>query len=146
MNLRNVSRNLCLILPLSFKLYIQYHVQTHISRFGIVMNSTTIFILNLAFSDLLYCAINLPMYATQYLERIWPLGASLCYANAVFRYINAFSDWVSVGLIAVSRCICLLKPNWAERYLTKTNSVLVCILIWIYASFILVPLYTEVQT
>ena len=113
-------------------------------RFGLQINSTTIFILNLAFSDLLYCAINLPMYATQYLARIWPLGSSLCYANAVFRYINAFGDWVSVGIIAVSRCIFLLKPGFARRYLTKRNSYIICLMIWAYTSLIMIPLYTGV--
>ena len=84
------------------------------------------------------------MYATQYLARIWPLGSSLCYANAVFRYINAFGDWVSVGIIAVSRCIFLLKPGFARRYLTIRNSYIICLMIWAYTSLIMIPLYTGV--
>ena len=85
------------------------------------------------------------MYATQYLERIWPLGSSLCYATAVFRYINAFGDWVSVGIIAVSRCVCLLKPGFCGRYLTKENSCIICLLIWAYAAMIMIPLFTGVR-
>ena len=85
------------------------------------------------------------MYATQYLERIWPLGDSLCYANAVFRYINAFGDWVSVGIIAVSRCVCLLKPGFCGRYLTKENSCIICLMVWAYAAMLLIPLFTGVS-
>ena len=125
--------------------YISFIYYSYIPRFGLQINSTTIFILNLAFSDLLYCAINLPMYATQYLARSWPLGSNLCYANAVFRYINAFGDWVSVGIIAVSRCIFLLKPGFARRYLTTKNSYIICLMIWVYTSFLMIPLYTGVS-
>ena len=133
---------------MTFKVFLGFSINQftvfYDNRFGLQINSTTIFILNLALSDLLYCAINLPMYATQYLARIWPLGSSLCYANAVFRYINAFGDWVSVGIIAVSRCIFLLKPGFARRYLTKRNSYIICLMIWAYTSLIMIPLYTGV--
>ena len=60
--------------------------------------TTTIFIISLAVSDLLYCAISLPLYAMQYLTKRWVLGETLCYATTAFRYINAFADWMSVGM------------------------------------------------
>lgn len=106
-------------------------------------NPTTLFILNLALSDMLYCAVNLPLYSLQYLKRGWILGPELCYANAVFRYINAFSDWMSLAMIAVSRCVCLKKPRLIEATKTKTIVTLVIAAIWFYSILLISPLFPE---
>ncbi len=47
-------------------------------------------ILNLALADMLYCAINLPMYSAQFFPgHQWQLGGQLlCSATAAFRYWN----------------------------------------------------------
>ena len=87
-----------------------------ICRFNLHLHwTTTIFILNLALADFLYCAVNLPLYALQYLHQRWIWGHTLCYITTAFRYINAFADWMSVSMIAVSRCISLSKPALGER-------------------------------
>jgi hypothetical protein len=46
----------------------------------------TLFILNLAFADLLYCLTSLPFYVVHYFYRGWPLGDKACYAFGAFRY------------------------------------------------------------
>ena len=61
--------------------------------------TTTIFIISLALADLLYCSIHLPLYAMQFLTHRWILGETLCFAFSAFRYINAFADWMSVGML-----------------------------------------------
>ncbi len=79
------------------------HAKRH-QRFGFERDwrdPTTLFILNLALSDLLYCVINLPLYAVQFFSGRWPWGASSCVASAAFRYVNAFADWMSLALIAL---------------------------------------------
>ena len=65
--------------------------------------TTTVFIINLAVADFLYCLVNLPLYSVQYFFRWWPLGHSVCRFQAAFRYMTAFSDWMSLGLVAFSR-------------------------------------------
>ena len=61
--------------------------------------TTTIFIISLALADLLYCSIHLPLYAIQFFTHRWILGETLCFAFSAFRYINAFADWMSVGMM-----------------------------------------------
>ena len=52
-------------------------------RFNLHLHwTTTIFILNLALADFLYCVVNLPLYALQYLHQRWIWGPSLCYWTA----------------------------------------------------------------
>ena len=70
-----------------------------LTRFNLHMHwTTTIFIISLALADLLYCSIHLPLYAMQFFTHRWILGETLCFAFSAFRYINAFADWMSVGM------------------------------------------------
>ncbi len=51
----------------------------------------TLFILNLAFADLLYCITSLPFYVVHYLFRGWPLGSKACYLFGLIRYFKYYS-------------------------------------------------------
>ena len=55
-------------------------------RFSLHLNwNMTLFILNLAFADLLYCITSLPFYVIHYLFRGWPLGPQACYLFGLIR-------------------------------------------------------------
>ena len=84
-------------------------------------------------SDLLYCTFNLPLYAVQYLRQEWPFSSGMCYAFAAFRFINAYADWMSLALIAVSRCMGLIWKAKAEQYLSGKKGMVLIVLIWAYA-------------
>ena len=107
-------------------------------------DSTTLFILNLAFSDLLYCIFNLPMYAVQFLMGWWPLGETACVVSASIRYINAFADWLSLGFIALSRCVSLIKPSLGEKIFAGKSGLSIIAGIWIYALALILPSVTQV--
>ena len=85
----------------------------------------------MAFADSLYCAINLPLYAMQYLKMRWIWGPDLCYITTAFRYVNAFADWMSVAMIAVSRCISLTRPELAEKLFGGRKGKLIILAIWV---------------
>ena len=99
-------------------------------------DATTMFILNLAFSDFLYCGISLPLYAMQYFSKRWPLGLTECKIFAAIRYMNAFADWMSLGLVAVSRCMGMVQPIWNEKYMSGLNGLAIIVAIWLYALFL----------
>ena len=116
-------------------------------RFNLhVQWNTTAFVMNLAIADLLYCAINLPIYSLQFFYQTWDLGWYLCYHTANFRYINAFADWMSVALIAVSRCITVTRIKNFEKFFNKRNRRIIIAFVWIYSVAILIPTYLEVFT
>ena len=75
-----------------FYFYIRFNLHLHWT--------TTNFILSLAFAELLYCIINLPMTAMQLFYQRWIFGETLCFAIAAFRHINAFADWMSIGTVS----------------------------------------------
>lgn len=119
----------------------------HNSRFNLHRNwSTTIFIINLAVADFLYCILNLPFYALNYFYHGWFWGKTLCITTTGFRYINAFADWMCVAMIAVSRFLTLTSPALAQRILSGWNGFFIICLTWIYAVLLVAPMYLDNST
>ena len=61
------------------------------------------------------------------------------------RHINHFGDWASLGVIAVIRCLALMKPEFTTRVIcTKRTITLIIVCIWIYAVLLPMPAYLGV--
>ena len=65
----------------------------------------------------------------------------MCQITAAFRFINAFADWMSVAMIAVSRCITLIKPELGQKLFSGLYGKMFIAMIWIYACLLIVPIY-----
>ena len=59
--------------------------------------------------------------------------------------MTAFTEWMSVALIAVSRCLYLTKPNVFEKLFGRKRAWLVVLLVWIYANLLIAPIYSGVN-
>ena len=67
-------------------------------------STATVFILNLAVADLLYCLVNLPLYYSQYDNpEVWKNSTMGCRAASLLRYTIAAADWMSLAGIALNR-------------------------------------------
>ena len=62
----------------------------------------------------------------------------------MLRYANAFADWMFLAMIALSRCLGMLRPFWAETYLTGKYGFGITILVWLYSLGLMVPAMTGV--
>ena len=90
---------------------------------------------NLAVCYLAYCSIHLPIYAAQYLTRSPILNEPMCKFTVIFRNIITYADYMSIGMIALSRCINVTtKKKVIDKY-----SILFTIGIWVYATLIFLP-------
>ncbi len=67
----------------------------------------------------------------------------MCFFTASFRFVNAFASWMSVALIAVSRCAIVVKPNLANQWFSACKGNLICIWVWLFAISLNAPIYTE---
>ena len=109
-------------------------------------NTMNLFILNLAFVDLLYCLINLPTYAVQRLRREFPFGLTLSHIFPAYTNMNAFASWMSTGLVAMSRCLSICFPNAWKRFCSRTWVVYsIFVGVWIYVVVILMPIWMGVK-
>ena len=107
----------------------------------------TVFILNLAVADFLYSSVHLPLYAIQYFYGGWPWSNRVCYITTVWRIINAFADWIFLGVIAVSRCLMVIQHDlWLK--MCSNNKYLLSIIggTWLYAFFIVIPIVCGVSS
>lgn len=101
----------------------------------------SIWILNLAASDLLATA-SLPFF-TLYLARgkTWELGHPFCRIHSSIFFLNMFVSGFLLAAISLDRCIVVLKPVWAQNYRTKDLVVKICGLMWALAFLCTIPFY-----
>ena len=95
--------------------------------------STIIYVIHLAFADLLCCVINMSVNAYSNFSKGWYLGEKLCILSAAFRYILTYADWMIVALIAFSKCIHLLKPRLAKWVFSGPSGHLIAVSLWFIA-------------
>ena len=74
-------------------------------------DSTSLYILHLAFCDFLFCLVVVPLYALHYVFRGWPLGETICVASVAIRWAVIIVNNLLLSLIAFSRFILLKRPT-----------------------------------
>ena len=103
--------------------------------------TSTQFVLNLALVDFLHCTIFLPVYTLQMFYKGWFWGKNFCIFIAAFKIINVLAEALSLGMIAVSKCIGLLKPELARNLFSGLPGKLFIAMIWIYGHLFMMPIY-----
>ena len=93
---------------------------------------TTIFVLNLAVADLLYCFVVVPLTAVQFYEKGWKWGKFGCFLSGIVKYGVMTVEWSSVALIALTKCINLLFPKIGLKLFSGWNGFVFLIFFWIF--------------
>lgn len=101
----------------------------------------SIWILNLAASDLLATAC-LPFF-TLYMARgnTWTLGTTFCRIHSAVFFLNMFVSGFLLAAISMDRCLVVLRPVWAQNYRNVQLVGKVCGVIWALAVLFTVPFY-----
>lgn len=116
--------------------------------------TVTVFILNLALFDLMYCLFCLPTYMFSLARTFWPFGTAYCEAAIAMIILIAHLDWFSLGLVAVSRCLALTRKEFWQGICNRnkgrpssgntfTTIAFMFGLQWIYVTAINLPLFME---
>ena len=71
----------------------------------------------------------------------WFWGKTFCIFIGAFKIINALAEVLSLGMIAVSKCIGLLKPELARKLFSGLPGKLFIALIWIHGHVFMIPIY-----
>ncbi|KAK2721873.1 protein trapped in endoderm-1-like [Artemia franciscana] len=102
-------------------------------------HATTSFVLSLTASDLLFCAINLPLTVSRYLSESWVHGDGLCKTFPFFFYGNVGTSLMSMVAITLNRFVLISSPSWYDKiYKAKHNLVMIAG-IWLFSFGILLP-------
>ncbi|TRY75179.1 hypothetical protein TCAL_16871 [Tigriopus californicus] len=65
-------------------------------------HATTLFVISLAISDLLFAAVNLPLTASRYVQEEWVLGATVCRLFPFFFYGNVAASLMNMVAITIN--------------------------------------------
>lgn len=103
------------------------------------------YILNLAIADFLYCTVNMPVLALQYLSHGWFRSKNLCLFFGFFLFVITYAEWMFVAVIALKKCVHLLKPRLGDIIFSGVSGSMILVLIWIYAVLVVANLHFKVK-
>eukprot|EP00092_Neocalanus_flemingeri_P002576 GFUD01002758.1.p1 GENE.GFUD01002758.1~~GFUD01002758.1.p1 ORF type:complete len:422 (+),score=88.37 GFUD01002758.1:84-1349(+) len=101
--------------------------------------ATTSFVISLAFSDLLFCAINLPLTAIRYIQQEWTLGPVLCRIFPFFFYGNVAASLMSMVAITINRYVLIAYYGNYSRIYSPCNILLMIAAVWIFSFGMIFP-------
>ena len=89
--------------------------------------------IHLAIADLIVCSINMPLNAYTIFAKGWFAGKELCIFVAAFRYITIYAEWMIVSMIAVNKCVHLIRPKLGYKIFSGLSGHLIVASIWLIA-------------
>lgn len=102
-------------------------------------HATTMFVISLALSDLLFAAVNLPLTASRYIHEEWRLGAVLCRLFPFFFYGNVAASLMNMVAITINRYVLISCHGNYGRIYSRTNIFLMIVFVWLFSFGMLVP-------
>ena len=101
---------------------------------------TTVWVVNLAFADLIYCLFYLSQFMfAPFGGRSWMLTEAYCKFFAYSYTSTKLTSWMSVAMVAMSRCIMVSNYGDSEFLSSKRNQVLIMIFLRIYGFICILP-------
>lgn len=103
-------------------------------------NSVCIFLINLAFADLvlMICLPFLVVYHANHDN--WSLHPVLCRVVGNVFYMNMYVSIIFLGLISIDRYMKLQRVSSRQKFLSNKQSIFTCCLIWVIATASIIPL------
>ena len=96
-------------------------------------DSTITYVLNLAFTDLLFCLVAIPTYTMHYIFKGWPFGSIMCIATVQMRWSIIFLNHLSLALIAFSRFMLLKYPMIGKKIFSGQAAKVPLLSVWVIA-------------
>ncbi|XP_066571400.1 lysophosphatidic acid receptor 4 [Amia ocellicauda] len=93
-------------------------------------NETTLFMTNLAVSDLLF-VFTLPFKIFYNLNRDWPFGDGLCKVSGTAFLTNIYGSMLFLTCISVDRFLAIVYPFRSRSVRTRRNAAVVCAGVWL---------------
>nr|XP_020754234.1 G-protein coupled receptor 183-like [Odocoileus virginianus texanus] len=97
------------------------------------INSTGVFLVHLAVSDLLF-ALTLPGKITYFLlDFSWPFGEGLCRLTAFIFFVNTYSGIYLMTCVSVDRYLAVVRAHQCPRLREPGRAQLICAAVWVLA-------------
>ena len=129
-----VSTGIILILSLITNLFICIYTLSHPKS---LKKSSTVFLFNLAFINLLITVLFMPFLVVASAAEEWIIGHS-DEERTIFCQITAYNFAYTVGIsvqtlaaISLDRCLTFVKPNHHKKYMTWKFAIGIVVFIWV---------------
>uniref|UniRef100_A0A182NQC3 G-protein coupled receptors family 1 profile domain-containing protein n=1 Tax=Anopheles dirus TaxID=7168 RepID=A0A182NQC3_9DIPT len=106
-------------------------------------NATAVFIMNLSFSDLLFCCFNLPLAASTFWHQAWLYGDLLCRLLPMMRYGLLAVSLFTILAITINRYIMIGHQRLYQRIYRTKHICLMVAFTWILGFGSLLPTWHE---
>ena len=107
---------------------------------GKKINSTNVYLVHLAVSDLLF-TLALPGKIAYYvLDFSWPFGEGFCRLTAFMFYVNTYSGIYLMACVSVDRYVAVVRTHQCPWLRNPGRARLVCVAVWVLASLQTAPL------
>ncbi|XP_053743355.1 chemerin-like receptor 1 [Synchiropus splendidus] len=111
-----------------------------VTGFKMKKTANTVWFLNLAVADFLFTAF-LPLSVTYAAMGFhWPFGQVMCKLNSAVSSLNMFASVFTLMVISVDRCICVVRPIWAQNNRSARKASWACLAIWAASVLLCVPM------
>ncbi|XP_076066383.1 protein trapped in endoderm-1-like [Oratosquilla oratoria] len=111
-------------------------------------NAATAFVVNLAVSEMLFCATILPasaahlLYLAQGQQLFTKDSDKLCNAFVFLRYVTIQAELMSIAGIAVNRCVLIASPEKYPKVFSRHWTAVFICFIWGFSAFMMaLPLF-----
>lgn len=111
-----------------------------ISRFTKIDTVTDIYILNLAFADLMFLT-GLIFLITTMIVGHWIFGNVMCKLYMASTSLNQFASSLLLVVMSFDRFIAVCHPIYAQRFRRIKQAKLICLCIWIACLILMSPIF-----
>ncbi|XP_060888217.1 2-oxoglutarate receptor 1-like [Labrus mixtus] len=138
-------------LPVSYGIIFIVGLVGNITSIGIYMTklrpwkSSSIIMVNLAFTDLLY-VLSMPFLIFYYSNGdSWTLGDFMCRFVRIGFHLNLYGSILFLTCLAVFRYMVVIKPLMAAQVQQKIWGIIACSIVWILAVAEITPMLTVIS-
>ena len=108
---------------------------------------TDIWILHLAFCDLVFCILCAPHYFIPYLGFRYPQGTGsdhICTLSFIITILTFTNDWLLVAFVALTRVFTVKCPEkWSKFCCNKLYIFLALISTWVFQILVMLPIFVQ---
>ena len=85
---------------------------------------SNVLFLSLAISDLLFAAVEMPLFNTNQIFAVWPLGTVMCYFNIIYFGLNFCCSNYYLMILSINRLLQIIQPYRDHEKVTKKKIAL----------------------
>ena len=103
------------------------------------LSAASFFVLSIAISDFLSCAVAVPFAIVYHFKKSWPFGMAGCEAHAFMIFLFALVSITHMAAISVGKYLTITKSLSSDSYFDNKQVLLIIACLWLYSFGVSAP-------